>query len=151
MTGFLGFIDDGMTLTRFIVGVPRIHHACRITFRPAPPTDHSLIARQVDKLSGNGQDKQASDLIYKTIADRMVSWEFLNDDGKPLDGAPELSLENIKKMTGAFQDRLVMIVYIGKNDGGDDDPWVTEDSKNKSNTTPGLKQISVSEGNFERR
>ncbi len=122
---FLGFVDDGQTLTRFIKGKDRVHYNCRVTFRPVPPIDQSKVEQRVRELSGRKNRLAAEEVIYQAIADRVLSWEFVDDMGGIVDGAPPPNVENVKKLVTPLQDRLVGIVYT-QVEGGDADPFELE-------------------------
>ena len=120
---FLGFVDDGQTLTRFIKGKERVHYNCRVTFRPIPPMDQSKVEQRVRDLSQRKNRLAAEELIYASIADRILSWEFLDEMGEVVDGAPDPNVDNVKKLVTPLQDRLVGVVYT-QVEGGDPDPFI---------------------------
>jgi hypothetical protein len=119
---FLGFIDDGQTLTRFIKGKDRVHYNCRVTFRPVPPIDQGKVEQRVRDLSGRKNRQAAEEVIYQAIADRLLSWEFVDDLGSVVEGAPPPNVESVKMLCTPLQDRLVGIVYT-MVEGGDQDPF----------------------------
>lgn len=122
---FLGFIDDGQTLTRFIKGKDRVHYNCRVTFRPVPPIDQGKVEQRVRDLSGRKNRQAAEEVIYQAIADRLLSWEFVDDLGSVVEGAPPPNVENVKRLATPLQDRLVGVVYT-MVEGGDQDPFELE-------------------------
>jgi hypothetical protein len=136
----LGFIDDGQTITRFIKGKPRMHYGVRVTFRPTPSIDHSVVEKKIRKLQTLGKPEQAERLIYETIASRIVEWEFLDEDDKVVEGCPPVSVEQIMRAVPALQDRLILLVY-SQNEGGDPDPLEpkadTSSAEEKSNENLG--------------
>ena len=143
---FLGFIDDGQTLTRFIAGRDRIHAPCRVTFRPATTKDHSLVERKVKELYERNKKLDAESVIYETIASRIVSWEFMDETGSAIHEsngvkAPDPTADNIRKAMLPLQDRLITIVYSGI-DGGDPDPWIDD-----SEDTAPVDEVEANEKN----
>jgi len=121
----LGFVDDGQTVTRFIQGEPRVFESVRVTYRPVPTIDHSAIEKQVRDLNRRERQRDAERLIYKTIADRLIDWEFVDQDGKVIGEEIKPTLENIIRAAGPLQDRLITVVY-SQRDGGDVDPFAPE-------------------------
>jgi hypothetical protein len=129
----LGFIDDGQTLTRFIKGRARLWSDCRITFRATAPKDHAIVERKVKELYDRGKRAEAEEMVYETIAKRILRWDFLDDNGVPINGAPAVSADAIKRTVTGLQDRFIAIVYSGV-DGGDPDPADEEQSTESART-----------------
>lgn len=117
----LGFIDDGQTITRFVAGRKRLHYGVRITFRPIPSIDHGAVEKKVRKLNQQDRPEAAERLVYETIADRIIEWEFVDENDEIVENAPPANVESVMRLVPVLQDRLVMMVYA-QNDGGDPDP-----------------------------
>jgi hypothetical protein len=87
--------------------------------------DQGKVEQRVRDLSGRKNRQAAEEVIYQAIADRILSWEFLDDLGNVVDGAPPPNVENVKRLATPLQDRLVGIVYT-MVEGGDQDPFELE-------------------------
>ena len=120
----LAFVEEGHTQTAFVKARPHVHEAMRVKFKLVPPIDHSAIQKANAELYQNGQTRQADRAVAKTIAERIVSWQFLDKNGIAIPGAPDATVDNILRTRGPLQDRLVLIVYH-QSDGGDDDPFLS--------------------------
>ena len=122
----LGFVDDGQTITRFIQGEERLFNSMRVTFRPVPTIDHSAVEKRVRDYNRRDRIRDAERLVYATIAERLVDWEFLDSDGNTIGEEVKPVIENIIRAPGPLQDRLITIIY-GQRDVGEVDPFATDD------------------------
>lgn len=137
----LGFIDDGATITRFVKATPRMHEHVRITFRAVPPTDNSAELKRVDQLSERNKTSEAETAIFQIMADRIKSWEMLDESGNPIPGVPDPVAENIRRVCTPLQNKLMDIVYY-QSSGGDHDPFQKSDD-----TTPAKETVAKQAGN----
>lgn len=140
----LGFVDDGQTITRFIQGEDRVFNSMRVTYRPVPMIDHSAVDKRVREYNRRDRTRDSERLIYQTIVERIVDWEFLDKDGNVIGEEVKPTIENVIRAPGPLLDRLIMIIY-GQRDGGDVDPFASE--ANGTDTSSAYEKSEENLGN----
>ena len=130
----MAFIEKGSTKTAFIRGIPMLHENVRIEFDLVPPIDHTVVESEVADTYADGKRTAADRMIAEVIAARLKRWTFLDDEGKEVGKAPDITPENILRCRGPLQHRLILIVYK-QNSGGDPDPFLkTTDTRSGKQT-----------------
>lgn len=124
----LGFIDDGQTIKRFIKPQENLNHAMWVTFRPAPSLDHSAVEKRYSDYIRRDRIQEGEKLVFATIAERIIDWEIMDEDGNVIYPDIKPTKDTIAKTTPALLDRLILIVY-GQRDGGDPPypPYIRKD------------------------
>ena len=120
--------DDGYTETKYLKAVPGLYPAVRVTFRPIPPTDQAVAIERLQKIQREAGAVKSEPEMAEQIARRMRSWEFVDDNNKPVCKSPEVSAEQILKLKTALFTRLMYVVFYA-SDGGDRDPFTEADTK----------------------
>jgi len=118
--------DDGYTEKAYIKEAYNVHPAVRIRFRPLPVTDRAQSIESVrDKSRGRDQEIAVADVMSR----RIVSWDFLDENGNSIEGVPEVSRQSLLRLKAPLFVRLASIVYHGY-EGGDIDPLDDETPEN---------------------
>jgi hypothetical protein len=118
--------DDGYTETKFIKGVFGLYPNVRIEFRPLPPTDQAVEIEKLQKIAREGGAAKSEKASAERIAARLKSWQFVNDENKPVCDSPVISAASVAKLKPALFIRLMSVVFYG-SDGGDRDPFGESD------------------------
>ncbi len=113
--------EDGYTETRYIEARRGLHPSMRVTFRPTPVLDKASTLDTVRRNIADGRSAKADALIAEAMASRLVGWEFLDDDGKPVDGMPKPGKNELLSLKPELFVKVSAIVFYGDS-GGDVDP-----------------------------
>lgn len=106
--------DDGYTLTRYIAAEPRMYGALRFTYRPVSSIKR---AKFRDKKRLGETEAQSLERHAIATASRLVEWNALGLDGKPLPP----TTEGVLALHPVLLTRLMSIVVLS-TEGGDLDP-----------------------------
>lgn len=128
--------DDGYTETKFLKAVPGIYSNVRITFRPLTPTDQAVAQEKLTKLTREAGAIKGEPFMAEQIADRLRSWDFVDDKNHPVCESPPITASQVSKLKPALFYRLSSIVFYG-SDGGDRDPF------SDAHTTPSRQSLET--------
>lgn len=113
--------EDGYNESAFIDGVRGVHGPLRIRFRPTPLIDRSNTIERIRKEAATGEVGKAEKILAVAMTPQLLSWEFLDDLGQPVDGIPAPSLQGLLNLKPQLFNKIASIVFYGDN-GGDVDP-----------------------------
>lgn len=120
--------DDGYTEECYFEASERMYPAVRFDFRPIRVLDRVQIVEELRDLNRKGRAKDAERYIAEEVATRIARWEFLGEDGHPVDGVPSPKKDSVLKLKPQLFVRFADVVIYG-TEAGDDDPGVPEDEK----------------------
>lgn len=155
--------DDGYTDRVYLSGVVkykdadgkeqsrRIHPDVRVFFRPTTNVQRSEINDRIGQLPAREKEKGVDDLMAHEVGNRLVSWQFFDDEGRPVssfknpDGTeskvPEPDADSLKSLRNErLWGRLCAVVHFGSDNGDQDPEYATKEG------TP-AKRVSKKQGN----
>jgi hypothetical protein len=113
--------EDGYAETRYIEARRGLHPSVRVTFRPTPILDKANTLDTVRRHIADGRSAKADALIADAMSTRITGWEFLDDDGRAVDGMPKPGKQELLSLKPELFGKLSAIVFYGDS-GGDIDP-----------------------------
>lgn len=115
MSGVLGFIHDGYSLSGFICEVPRLHPALRFKYRAILAQNRAIIFREMDKVLET-DPRRAETISAEAMRAQLIEWDLKDKDGKPV----EITTSNMLRVQPALGVRLFRIL-MGR-EAPDEDP-----------------------------
>jgi hypothetical protein len=114
--------DDGYTSNAFIEGQRNLFPHMRIKFRPTTATEQAVIQDEMKDRPGK-KPGRATDILSGHVATVIKEWEFLEETGEPIQGAPAVSKDMVLRLQPVLWAKVVGIVFWGDS-GGDVDPFI---------------------------
>lgn len=130
--------DDGYTEECYFEARERMHPAVRFDFRPIRVLDRVQIVEELRELNRKGRSKDAERYIAGEVATRIVRWEFLGNDGEPMDSVPAPTKDSVLKLKPQLFVRFADVLIYG-SESGDDDPGAPEEGSKKLDAEAELK------------